>query len=414
MTDWEIVELQDKQFTVSDSSVVYVVVVKAKASAWWQNFPQFLKRFFQDDNLSATLDVYPTELKWNGNDLKGLEQTNVFLARLKPGVHRLNFKKTQTPVITKIEIYKIQNDTPDLVQILPKKVEDGDRRPLLKVAIIDAKPKKILIKATVISGRQHKLFQQDDDDLKLIIDGETIENNSPKSHKNWYWCGRAQALTHTPEKALEKNLSANDLVLLEFYADRMPKIESLKFFFNNAKPVFDKLLVISDEEFIKAGMTQEEIEIFLKEKAGNNLGHIAFKIFDDKNAAELIFEACKANVINPKVILVKLQAEQGLIEGDRATNPTKQQLGRALGVGILDDGTVQQQYQGFTNQIVGAAKTFRLNFNEAKEQGGEFILENIDGKRLSIKNRATYSLYKYTPHIAGAELFFDIYQDFFK
>ena len=177
MTDWEIVELQDKQFTVSDSSVVYVVVVKAKASAWWQNFPQFLKRFFQDDNLSATLDVYPTELKWNGNDLKGLEQTNVFLARLKPGVHRLNFKKTQTPVITKIEIYKIQNDTPDLVQILPKKVEDGDRRPLLKVAIIDAKPKKILIKATVISGRQHKLFQQDDDDLKLIIAGETVENN---------------------------------------------------------------------------------------------------------------------------------------------------------------------------------------------------------------------------------------------
>ena len=83
-------------------------------------------------------------------------------------------------------------------------------------------------------------------------------------------------------------------------------------------------------------------------------------------------------------------------------------------MGILDDGTVQQQYQGFTNQIVGAAKTFRLNFNEAKEQGGEFILENIDGKRLSIKNRATYSLYKYTPHIAGAELFFDIYQDFFK
>lgn len=413
MSNFEQIKIkEDNSFEVLTTDY-YIVLIAARASAWWQNFPQFLKRFFQDDNLSVILDNYSIELKWNGNDLKGLEQTNVFLARLKPGVHKLNFKKTQTPTITKIEIYKIQNDTPDLVEILSKEIEDGDRRPLLKIAIIDAKPKKILVKATVISGRQHRLFQQDDDDLKLVIDGETIGNNSPKSHKNWYWCGRAQALTNTPEKTLEKDFSTKDLVLLEFYADRMPKIGSLKFFFDNTKPVFDKLLIMNDKEFTEMGMTREEIEIFLKEKAGKNSGHIAFKIFDGKTTAGLIFEACKTNIINPKVILTKLQTEQGLIEGAGSVNPTKRQLNSALGVGVLDDGTIQQQYQGFAKQIIGAVETLRKNFDEAKIKEDGFSLEDVDGKKLIVKNRATYSLYFYTPHVAGAELFLNIYHSFF-
>lgn len=411
MSNFEQIKIKkDKSFEVLITSHC-VVLITARASAWWQNFPQFLKRFFQDDNLSTTLDVYPAELKWNGNDLKGLEQANVFLAKLKPGVHKLNFKKTQTPTITKIEIYKIQNDAPDLTEILFEKIEDGDRRPLLKVAIIDAKLKKILVKATVVSGRQHRLFQQDDDDLKLIIDGETMENNSPKSHKNWYWCGRAQALTNTPEKTLEKDLPVKDLVLFEFHADRMPKIESLKFFFDNAKPVFDKFLIMSDGEFTEMAMTREEIEIFLKVKAGNNSGHIAFKIFAGKTAAELIFESCKANAVNPKVILTKLQTEQGLIEGTGSINPTEKQLNSALGVGVLDDGTIQQQYQGFAKQIIGATETLRDNFDIAGK--ANFRMDNVDGHELVVKNAATFSLYLYTPHVAGMELFFNIYHDFF-
>lgn len=410
MDSFERIEIKEDNSFEALITGHYVVLITARASAWWQNFPQFLKRFFQDDNLSVTLDIYLTELKWNGNDLKGLGQTNVFLARLKPGVHRVNFKKTQTPTITKIEIYKIQNDVPDLVEILSKEIGDGDRRPLLKVAIIDAKLKKILVKAIVVSGRQHRLFQQDDDDLKLIIDGEIMENNSPKSHKNWYWCGRAQALTNTPEKTLEKDLSTKDLVLLEFYADRMPKIESLKFFFDNVKPVFDKFLIMSDGEFTEMGMTQERIEIFLKEKAGNNSNNIAFKIFDGKTAAELIFETCKTNIINPKVILAKLQAEQGLIEGDEAASLTKQQLDGAMGVGVFDDGTVDKKYQGFSKQIISAAETLRKNFDSAEKEN---FTVKIDDEKTAVKNRATYSLYKYTPHISGAELFFDIYHSFF-
>lgn len=410
MSNFEQIKIkEDDSFEVLITGY-YVVLIAARASAWWQNFPQFLKRFFQDDNLSAILDNYSTELKWNGNDLKGLGQTNVFLARLKPGVHKLNFKKTQTPTIIKIEIYKIQNDIPDLAEILSKEVEDGDRRPLLKIAIINAKSKKVLIKAAVVSGRQHRLFQQDDDDLKLIIGGETIENDSLKSHKNWFWCGRAQALINTPEKTLEKDFPQKDLVLLEFYADRMPRIGSLKFFFDNTKSVFDKLLIMSDGEFTEMGMTREEIEIFLKEKAGNNSGHIAFKFFAGKTVAELIFEACKINIINPKVILTKLQAEQGLIEGTGSVNPTEKQLDSALGVGILDDGTIQQQYQGFAKQIIGATETLRKNFDSAEKEN---FTVKVDNEETVVKNRATYSLYLYTPHISGAELFFDIYHNFF-
>ncbi|MBI3559025.1 hypothetical protein HY085_01400 [Candidatus Gottesmanbacteria bacterium] len=411
MDNFESVETKENNTFEVLTAGHYVILIAARASAWWQNFPQFLKRFFQDDNLSVTLDNYPTELKWNGNDLKGLEQTNIFLARLKPGLHKFNFKQTQPPTITKTEIYKVQNDAPDLTEILPEKIEDGDRRPLLKLAIIDTKQKKILVKAVVISGRQHRLFQKDDDDLKLIIDGETMENNSPKSHKNWYWCGRAQALINTPEKSLERNLLVKNLVLLEFYADRMPKIRSLKFFFDNTSPAFDKLLIMSDGEFTEMAMTREEIEIFLKEKAGNHSDHIAFKIFAGETVAGLSFEACKANFINPKVILAKLQTEQGLVEGVNAANPTKQQIDGAMGVGVFDDGTVDRKYQGFSIQIISAAETFRENFDVAT--GANFKLDNVDGHELIVKNGATFSLYRYTPHISGAKLFFDIYHSFF-
>lgn len=47
------------------------------------------------------------------------------------------------------------------------------------------------------------------------------------------------------------------------------------------------------------------------------------------------------------------------------------------------------------------------------------IIEDIldlhldDGKPLTVLTRATYALYRYTPHIAGSDLFYQVYNQFF-
>lgn len=70
------------------------------------------------------------------------------------------------------------------------------------------------------------------------------------------------------------------------------------------------------------------------------------------------------------------------------------------------------QQKGFINQVTNGAELLRKLFDQAEKE--KFTLKNIDGKTLIVKNSATYSLYRYTPHLAGARLFFDIYHSFFK
>ena len=421
MTDWEIVESQDKQRTASSSSTfgfkiktdaICAVMVKAKASAWWQNWPQFLRRFFKDDNLAIKLDNYPRELTYNGNDLKGLEQVNIFLVKLKAEAHTLAFKANQTPVITGIKIYEAKIGSPDLVEILPTEIQDGNRRPLYKLAVIDLNPTKMLVKAQVKTGRSHRLFQNDDDDLQVAIDNKIVENQLPKAHKNWFWCGRAQTYQNTSTRVLVQNISPGSFVTIDFYADGTPKIEELRVFFkdSNIRPTFDKFLIIDDSEFTNLVLSRDQIDDFLRDNVHGQPEHIALRAFEGKSTAEIIYQACNVNSINPKVILAKLQAEQGLVEGPGAANPTKQQLDGAMGVGIFDDGTVDKRYQGFSKQIISAAETLRENFNKA--EGKKFEVK-VDGENIVVKNRASYSLYRYTPHFAGVELFFDIYQNFF-
>lgn len=276
MEDFKLIKSQEKVSLSSssfssnfetESADYYVVTIAAKASAWWQNWPQFLRRLFKDDNLVVKLDNSPLELKWNGNDLKGLEQINIFFAKLSVGAHTLTFKAEQTPIITNIKVYEIKVSNPDLIEILPPEIQDGDRRPIYKLAF------------TSLTGRDHRLFQDDDDDLQVVVDNKIIENRLPKAHKNWFWCGRAQKYQNTSTRILDQDFLSSNFATIDFNIDRIPKIEELRVFLEN-----------------------------------DNVG---------KSTAEIIYQACKNNLINPKVILAKLQAEQGLVEGVLAAKPSK-------------------------------------------------------------------------------------------
>ncbi len=394
---------------------LYVIVIDARASAWWQNMPHFFKRYFQDDRVSVRLNASGDELTWNGNDLKGLKQTNIFLSRFHPGSHSISFKIRQKPTLLSVVTYEMVNTTnPDLTEVMPSSVEDGNRRPFIKLVAADVSVQKVTIDATVLTGRHHMVFFRDDDDLKAVINGEIVKNDLPKSHTDWYWCGQGQRYQQTDRRTLERELSGETKHTIELYADRMPTVHTfeLTLFADSVPPVFDALRVISDTTFTRGELTQKEIQDFLEEKSESHTSHLAFRVFHGKSAAELMYQAAKTNTINPKVLLTKLQAEQGMISGSRAIHPTQSQLHRAMGVGILDDGTVLEAYQGFEHQVADAATLLRKHFDQAEKE--RFTLRDIDGRTLVVKNSATYSLYRYTPRIAGAKLFFDIYSSFFR
>ena len=124
--------------------------------------------------------------------------------------------------------------------------------------------------------------------------------------------------------------------------------------------------------------------------------------------------------ISPRVLLTKLQSEQGLIIGPRSINPTQSQFDWALNAGYTET-TIYAKYKGFTTQMISAPKEFlRKWYDKATEL--DYLLsvdidespESDDWQYLKVLNAATFSMYKFTPHIyEGGRLVYTIYKGFF-
>ena len=121
-------------------------------------------------------------------------------------------------------------------------------------------------------------------------------------------------------------------------------------------------------------------------------------------AAQLINAAAKIYRINPQVILVTLQKEQSLITGSDCSN-----MNTALGYGCPDStpGQCAASAKGFTRQIDYGAYHFRGYFNDSLTYvpfgtGNHRIQYNpsssCGSSVVNIQNRATASLYSYTPY----------------
>ncbi|HSW92110.1 MAG TPA: hypothetical protein VLG09_05690 [Candidatus Saccharimonadales bacterium] len=124
-----------------------------------------------------------------------------------------------------------------------------------------------------------------------------------------------------------------------------------------------------------------------------------------KSAAQIIYEAAQTYSINPQVLLVLLQKEQGLVTD---TWPLSIQYRSATGYGCPDSAACDSQYYGLTNQLQWAAKMFRAILNDSPTWytpyvlGDNYIKYNPDsscgGTNVYIQNRATQALYNYTPY----------------
>ena len=124
-----------------------------------------------------------------------------------------------------------------------------------------------------------------------------------------------------------------------------------------------------------------------------------------KGSAHIIYETAQEFQINPAVLIVLLQKEQGLVTD---TWPLPSQYRSATGYGCPDTAPCDAQYYGLTNQIRWSARMFRAIQNNSPSWYTPYVLGNnyirynptasCGGSNVSIRNRATQALYNYTPY----------------
>ncbi|HEY8317299.1 MAG TPA: hypothetical protein VIG76_00555 [Amnibacterium sp.] len=143
----------------------------------------------------------------------------------------------------------------------------------------------------------------------------------------------------------------------------------------------------------------------------------------NETAAAIIVKVGKACNVNPQVLLVLLQKEQGLITD---TWPTSDEFRKATGYGCPDSSNVtcDATYNGFYNQVYKAAWAFqRYTMPAGTGPGTDYysvysaypvgraypILyqdpytdSSCGSKSVVVKNKATHSLYYYTPYTPNA------------
>lgn len=124
----------------------------------------------------------------------------------------------------------------------------------------------------------------------------------------------------------------------------------------------------------------------------------------NRSAAELITAVSRACNVNPQVLLVLLQKEQGLISDDW---PWPSQYTAATGYACPDTAACAPQYAGLFNQLYWAAwqyQYYKANPTQFNYRAGrtQYIPYNPNGacggSQVFIQNQATAGLYNYTPY----------------
>lgn len=135
----------------------------------------------------------------------------------------------------------------------------------------------------------------------------------------------------------------------------------------------------------------------------NNLQKPNSTISGGQTAAQIIFNAAQTYQINPQVLIVTLQKEQGLITDNW---PWMNEYSEAMGYNCPDTSACSG-YASFNQQVSAAASQYRnylsnpLNFNYQANSNNTVLYSPRSGCGSSvvyIQNSATAALYDYTPY----------------
>lgn len=198
--------------------------------------------------------------------------------------------------------------------------------------------------------------------------------------------------------------------------------------------------IISDAEFFKAGsMTATQIRSWLQARNPSCVsgpdGSACLKSYTattttmdtaycapytgakNEDAASIIAKASTACGINPKVLLVILQKEQGLVLGT-GSGLTATRYSRATGFQCPDNSACDATYAGLPSQLYYAAsRLVQYGAQPASfrfRAGGTYSIAYnpnaaCGSSTVTIANRATAALYNYTPYQPNAAALSNLY-----
>jgi hypothetical protein len=191
--------------------------------------------------------------------------------------------------------------------------------------------------------------------------------------------------------------------------------------------------IISDATFSNSGsMSESQIQSFLQSKVPTcQSGYVCLKDWYDtsrttsadamcgaysggvrERASTIIYKVAQACGINPQVLLVMLQKEQGLVQH---TWPSDWRYTIAMGQGCPDTAACDTRYYGFFNQVYGGAWQLKRYGNPAGTS--QYFTWYAPGKTWNVRyhpnescgsapvyiqNQATANLYYYTPYQPNA------------
>ena len=187
--------------------------------------------------------------------------------------------------------------------------------------------------------------------------------------------------------------------------------------------------IISNEVFFDSStMTAENIYAFLKQRVARcQSGYVCLKDYrlsttsraadrycnayegaSNESAAQIISKVARACGINPQVLIVTLEKEQGLVTH---TWPSSWRYTIAMGQGCPDTSDCDTRYYGFYNQVYGAARQFKIYtenryftyYAPGKTWNVRYHPNTSCGSSpVYIENQATANLYYYTPYQPNA------------
>ena len=195
---------------------------------------------------------------------------------------------------------------------------------------------------------------------------------------------------------------------------------------------FDPGFIISDQVFFKGdaiseSQTQSFLEAMAPSCAGANgvtclknytqsttsraasasAGCAAYNGAANERASRILVKVGIACGINPQVLIVMLQKEQGLVT---KSSPTPSNYRIAMGYGCPDTAPCDAQFYGFYNQVYKAA--WQLKIYGASPSSWRYHVGNVavqfhpnvgcGSTVVNIRNQATASLYNYTPYQPNA------------
>ncbi|MCX6706738.1 MAG: hypothetical protein NT001_01200, partial [Candidatus Woesearchaeota archaeon] len=163
----------------------------------------------------------------------------------------------------------------------------------------------------------------------------------------------------------------------------------------------DFTYLIADTDFTDVNAAKpEQIQAFF-----DKMGSAVKDPVDGVLLSQAIYDAGQKYQISPIVLLATLQKEQSLLT---QKSLTQRQKDYAAGCGCPDTSSCNEKYKGFQNQMECMAAILKKHYDAGAKLDYPYTFKglNYDNKKcsngqpteLDIKNAATYSLYKYTPH----------------